>query len=824
MIQTQQGRESASSIDRTETKYPETPQFVSNIDLSEFVSISGYDILNQSAFDTFAATYKTSGSGSTADPYIFQNLEIVGNMSFSNIGSAFSFRDSYFHGGYVRFENANLKEVSGSVFSTGSESTWFYVQTDTVYENNTFSADGEIVDFRGQTNVTIRNNSFTAQEEKGSNLRIQSYYNGTLVKSQDVSFTDNIVHGAGTVLYSYISGYAEYLRNDFTIDNGYTFYPGMDLIVQDTHNISDNTFTYDGAREYSPQIQIRRISAYPPDLYIMNNTFSNFYRALYFNVMRNIHLIENSFRDCNTGVYFKGVNNENDIRGNSFVNCDLAYYFSSASGNVITESNITSTNIGAIFSTSSDNLFNSTVISSSNWFLYNYLSSSNNTDVGTVATGLQSLGLVLESDQDVQNYVTSNSISGSGTKEDPYLFSGIQMDGGIGIAIDTNYSIYFKDILIKGVSSPFTNALRLTHGNYSILENITIIDAYNGLIIENSLSPTLIGIRVEDINIAGFPVAIDESDGTSIDGLTVDYGYQVGLRILNSDNLTLSNIDIKDTSINSVYVQSSNELNILNSSISGRKTSLFIATVNAMNLIGSNVTSQENLFSTSNVDYINFTRNILSGASKMSVLTDSVEINFEYNTIADNTAELINATGADVLFTNNYFVNNTTPIIGTGGNYNFTANYYSDLSSENMTVIPGVIDTDPLRPSLVAENLSFESGDVDLYSLKPLLPVDLNYTLIYVGTDYLGQITWNGLRVDSVQIDASMLYPTGTYTLLLQTYDIWGISGNQSLEITVSDTTAPAVSNPGDVKIEVGAQEKIVWNIDDINLKEYEIS
>ena len=154
-------------------------------------------------------------------------------------------------------------------------------------------------------------------------------------------------------------------------------------------------------------------------------------------------------------------------------------------------------------------------------------------------------------------------------------------------------------------------------------------------------------------------------------------------------------------------------------------------------------------------------------------------------------------------------------------NLNFFANDTQGLQSMDSIVLT-VVDT--TNPSLSAGTPIFtiEQGDTSQQISWTFTDENPNNYEIKQGSNVNQTGSWTSNTPITFDIQYLAL---GQYNLTITVYDLDGHSVNDTVTITIEDTTAPSISSPGQVTyVETDTGNQIVWNVTDFNANMYNIT
>lgn len=805
-------------------------------DLSGYNNISSQNVLDQTAFLIFANIYSSSGDGSQGTPYIFENLNINAtsvNMIFNNVVSYFIFKNSVVFSGALEILNSNVLNITNNLIYSPVQA----LKTDYInyvnITNNVFIANSSVttVWLHAASNIKFRNNTIIQQQEEKLTLDVNSI-SGSL--SNSVSLEGNLILTLGKALsgqYGTFANINDNFINASSISNAFYVYTPFDT------NFTNNVVAFQGSEKRVAINYLTGNYALGYHLLIANNTFSKFKTSLGAYGHKNITIEGNTVDDTSTGFLLTNVNSAS-ISNNSISNSDLGMHLSSSNTNNISYNILNNLKIGMKLVSSSSNTINYTFVNTLEYFVYEELSSSN-VIINTVENNLLNLGIMISTDQEFDDYATSNSFSGDGSSGNPYIIDGIQT-GGIGFSFTTNYSIMIRNLVFDGLSIAGFIPLQLIGANDWQLENIVIRNSYNGITIKNSNNTSLASVTLD--NIVMNAIYIDNSQNISLTDLVISDIAQNGIQIRNSDYISINQAAMFDISSSGIDLQSSNNfVEINNSEIIG-------------SFIGISASYSDNLTFTNNFIDFNvrsldvdtvydavFENNTFSHANQDSYIADLYNANFTDNIFRDNLDYAIYLEIGDILFYNNFFINNSYGLTRTYPHINNDdvvtlvkngiGNYWSSLGAGAAFYIAdsGDNDTAPLRPNPmgnIVDNFEMEYGSDSLVmNVHSSFPTKMNYSDVFYQGNNIGKITWNVDVIASHNIDISVFTDLGVYNIDVMTYDIWGVhSMNETITLEIVDNQNPLISSPDDYGYDVGETgNSISWLISDFNLANYSL-
>ena len=268
---------------------------LSSLTVSNPISISG-----DSDFANQASSHSWLGDGSSSNPYIIQNLQIINNTNSSS-GISISSVTKYFiiQNNYIEMTGLNANGISLSQTSNVGTIT-----------NNTFFNNTQYgVYLYYSHNTTVSNNSFSYNKQAGLHA---FYANQTTIINN--SFVDNEYNSNSNGIYLRASHY-NLLKDNIISRNWY----GIFASTGSTHN----TFINNTFKDNINHILAQSATAFP--FYYNNFSYNTFDNAttsnIYFSGQANHNIIaHNNFTNNADGIRFTSNPQNNSVYDNRFIN------------------------------------------------------------------------------------------------------------------------------------------------------------------------------------------------------------------------------------------------------------------------------------------------------------------------------------------------------------------------------------------------------------------------------------------------------------------------------------------------------------------------
>ena len=450
--------------------------------------------------NTSLASNANSGTGTSAHPYIIENL----SASLINPGSPI-----------ITIENTNAYFILRNNTLSLTQSTYAAIKlnnvTHGIFENNTFNADTGIEGNASYNNI-FANNTIT-----------NSSYGFYLTYSNNNTFSNNSITGVSTgVSYGF---YLSYSNSSYLINNSFS---GLDLnpsygiylydSIYDTFSSNNLTACSYGFYLYYSHINtftsnsIAGISGSSYGFYLYYSNSSTFISNNATNAFDGFHLsnsYSNTFTSNNATNNFDGFylesSNSNTFTNNNATNNFYGFYLTSSSlnnfiknganGNTGGDFYLDSWNYNNLFSNNtlaSKNSYgfyiyrsNSTImtnnsISNENYGLYMYYNSSFNIFANnTLLSNTNPIYIDYTSPAPSNNQILTNTINGYATLNSVLLQSPTN-----GLSFNDNVTLqYYADLFASFPSPPTTQSLTIYINNVA---NTTVIPS--GLLITNLIA------------------------------------------------------------------------------------------------------------------------------------------------------------------------------------------------------------------------------------------------------------------------------------------------------------------------------------------------
>jgi len=329
-----------------------------------------------------------------------------------------------------------------------------------------------------------------------------------------------------------------------------------------------------------------------------------------------------------------------------------------APGNIITNNNIlnSGTNGISLFSSNSNFILNNTLTNSSYGVLINKSSSGNNISSNTVFNTTVSGMLIQGSDN---NTLASNSIS---------FHSGAIFSGGIELQDSRNTKI------INNILNNNTNNIALSNSTFTNITGNTISNATPraGISLKSSSHNT----TISNNNIRGssiYGINAESSSQLTIVANNLDRGSS-GISILTSNTSIISQNNVSNFTSDSIFVGGNcfannvSDNNIINNN-NGITISSATNNLASNNLITNN-TVGFNVITTRNSTFLN--NNVSINVFGISIASTSSNNTFSNNLLSNNRNGTLILSSSDNILSNNTFLNNIESDIRTSDSSNNT--------------------------------------------------------------------------------------------------------------------------------------------------------
>ena len=797
-------------------------------DTSAFAKVAGQTIFSD--LTSFASSYASGGDGSVGNPYIFDGLFInasVTEMYFDSVTAYFVLRNSLVLG-KMTISASNVKSITNTVLFSSSYALRLLGVQDMEISGNTIVANGTsyAIAIYGSKILDIRNNIILTSETAGAVVLSSGSF--TVI---NVNFTQNQFQTLSSVIYS-TSGFGGDNRLIGNIFNSSSISTFITILPRGNIEFRDNTvMVHYSPNKWNGNIFFGGIGGGTGDVWtIRNNTVSGLEDGFFFSSPKVLELENNTIRESLHGVRFYDGNNQSRIHGNIIEDTQIGFYIRISDNNTIDGSILRRVGFGAIFEFATGNVLNNTYIEDFNLLMYDITANNPpNRDFNTNTVGKKDEGINVKTDGDLDAMVTTEGLPGNGTPDDPYVISKLTIDGGLGLAITTNYTIKLKDLVIKNVFADIVKPLSITSDNGLILENVTVINATNGIFLDTKGSLVII-----NSSFSGFMYFSTIKSGKSsfIDGIRYTDSEE-GLS-LSLENSVFSNFELRNVyGSQQIYVSGTN-LTFTDGSITGGTNAFKVSGSSNVTIKRTIINGTEKPVYVSEVFGFVFKDNYVTLSEYKGVVEYSDNINVTGNMFVDNKDSVfyieVNYLNKPFSIWNNYFINNSWEkgrghietydelVLTVDG----VGNYWSDLrDGETEYYVQGYADTAPIRPSIEPVQRDVEYDTTISISMASKFPVPLDSWVLFQNGTMIQNGTWN---TDGNQFTFSPM-KLGKYAFEIGVRDKNNVKGlNTSIVINVVDTTAPTIVSAGNVIIHEGETvNPLVWQVNDWFPDSYEV-
>ncbi len=788
------------------------------------------------------ATQGWPGSGTEADPYVIEGLNITSTDTCISIsGTTVYFvirgcllRSSSAHG--VNLYNVRNGRIENN---TISNVPWHGVriydsQNNTVL-NNTISGCSYGVYIGHSTGNILVNNTISDNLDSGVNL----YF------SSDNTLLNNRFHNNG-IVFSVLDSTVEYWRQTIAPNNtvngkavGYFWnltggvidgcQYGQVILANCTGvTVRDGVFS-----NGSIGIQLGHSDSNT----LLNNTISNSSRdGVYLYYSSNNVLTNNTIHDnLGRGVELYYSPNSTLVNNTVSNNEELDVYIYYSSNTTLLYNTISHSERGVHLHYSSDNVVaNNTISNNSDSGAYLYQSSGNIIANNTISDNLQRGAYIYYSSDNtlVNNTITDNSNDGvllSNSWNNTLVNNSFENNGVVLYGTSVTYwrQTIAPNNTVNG--KPVGYFWSLTGGEIDGSQ-------YGQVILANCT-----GVTVRDgvFSHASIAVQLGHSDNNTIFNNVLLSNREYGVSLTSSSNNTVVNNTISNNYQLGCYVVSSSDNTLVNNTISNNQGSGVLLIYSADNtLLDNDIISNGGVGTTISYSPSNtLVNNIISNNSDDGInLSQSFNNVIVGNIVASNsgTGIYIEASSSNLLYRNWLDANaeGNARDDGSDNNWNTTdeGNYWSDYNGTKPYSIPGAAGSADYHPQPTVDNdppamdhpgnITYAEGTTGHVITWSPFDVCPDHYVVYRNGTLVASGLWNGSQI-SVSVDGLSL---GCYNYTLVVYDEAGHSTVDTVFVTVVDGTAPTINHPPDVNyIEGTTGNMIIWNPSDAHPARYEI-
>ncbi len=798
------------------------------MDTSSYTEIAGQTVSGD--ISAFAGNYASGGDGTLGNPYIFENLFINASateMYFNSIPDYFVIRNSLVFG-KLRLENSFVQLVENlTIFSQSTALSLLGLQN-MVVSGNTIVGNGStyVMSIGGSRNLDIRNNTVITGEFAGGLIISTGTYSVT-----NVNLTRNLFQTQYSVIFgvSGLAGNNRFIGNIFNASSSSTL---LSVIPRGDLEFSDNVmkvhytpYKWEGAIFFSG------LDKGSNDRWVIrNNSISGLEDGFSFYSPSILQLEGNTIRDSLHGVKFYNVYNQSQVASNLIEDTQVGFYVRVSANNTISNTTMRHVEFGSIFEFATSNVLNSTYIEDFNWLVHDITENiPPNLAINSIEIGKKGNGVEIKTDNDFDTWASSEDIPGTGTMDDPFVISDLVVDGGLGIGIETNYTVKLKDLIIKNVFADIVKPLKISSGSGIILENVTVVNATNGVFLDTSGAIVIINSSFSGFRYFSTIHSEKPSFITGIRYADSDEGLSLTLK-----NSTISNFEFMNVYGSQQMFVSGANLTFMDGSVTGGTDAFKVAGSSNVTIKRTTINGTTNPILVSEVFGFVFKDNYVTMNEHPGELQYVDNVNITGNFFVDNkdSAFFTDFSYLDKPFSvwNNYFINNgwitgapqiraydtIVPTVDGIGNY------WSDLPDNATTYdIQGNLDTAPIRPWVEPLDISVEYSTFVSFEVTSDFPVSLQSWTLYQNNTKLSSGTWSGNSM------TYSFHPTdlGSYTFEIEVRDIYGVKGvNATMQVLVMDSIKPSIAPVPDIHFTEGdTEQQIVWMISDLFPATYEI-
>ncbi|MHA2281984.1 MAG: right-handed parallel beta-helix repeat-containing protein [Promethearchaeota archaeon] len=533
--------------------------------------------------------------------------------------------------GIVLVEATNSTIINNTIIQSQSHGIYLYLSSNNTvsYNNVSLNQDSGITLWDSSDNVISNNNV-----SKSSDAGIYLYQEITTTRNNTINGNILGKNKYGLFIWGGTNNLAtknEILEN---LNQGIILYSSANQ-----NTISENIIS----KNVNEGIYIESSS----DGLVLNNTILNHdsTRGIYLYYSSDGSVLNNTIINASRGIYLY-YSSDGSVLNNTIINAEYGTHFSLSSYGLVVNNTIINTTRGIYLYYSSDgSIINNTIINAT-YGIYLYFSSNvlvlNNTIINATTDIYRNDSYFIH---DPINITGNQAFEdqgwlGSGTKNDPYIFSGYNITGSGDLIVINNTDKYFQisDCLIDGLGQTSSIGIYLINVKNGYIFNNIITSNYRNIKLytsnNNTIRSNFVKGSYSSRSRQGISMLYSHNNTINDNRVYNNYGY--GIYLYQSENNTVSVNIVDENNLHGIYVSFSRNNTIISNDAHENRDAGIAIYSSRYNTVSGN-SADENQMEGIDI-YTSSYNTVFNNSAYRNSFSNIRVYNSDFNNVSDNTA------------------------------------------------------------------------------------------------------------------------------------------------------------------------------------------